>query len=178
NCKQLYTREEELAAQIRKVIQKVSLCDDWTKRIIEQLEKDKNGVVQSSRPQQQNLEAKLIDIDNKINKLTDIYIEGAISKEEYQKKKEFLINEKRETQEALRDFAAVGNNWFEQAREPVTSLHRAHYAITEGNLESQKEFLKKIGSNFILKERRLVFSTEASFRPLFEAAPYHNWRRG
>ena len=178
NCKQLYTREEELAAQIRKVIQKVSLCDDWTKRIIEQLEKDKNGVVQSSRPQQQNLEAKLIDIDNKINKLTDIYIEGAISKEEYQKKKEFLINEKRETQEALRDFAAVGNNWFEQARELVTSLHRAHYAITEGNLESQKEFLKKIGSNFILKERRLVFSTEASFRPLFEAAPYHNWRRG
>jgi hypothetical protein len=55
-------------------------------------------------------------------------------------------------------------------------LNRAEYAVKEGNLESQKEFLEKIGSNFILKERRLNFSTEASFRPLFEAAPYPYWR--
>jgi hypothetical protein len=48
--------------------------------------------------------------------------------------------------------------------------------VEEGNLESQKEFLEKIGSNFILKERRLNFSAEASFRPLFEASPYPNWR--
>ena len=32
NCTQKYVREEELAAQIKSFIQKVSLCDDWTKR--------------------------------------------------------------------------------------------------------------------------------------------------
>ena len=42
NCSQKYVREEELAAQIRSFIQKVSLCDDWTKKFIGQLEKDKN----------------------------------------------------------------------------------------------------------------------------------------
>ena len=178
NCKQKYVREERLAAQIYKVIQKVSLCDDWTKRILEQLEKDKNSGVQSSRPQQQNLQAKISEIENKINKLIDIYIEGAISKEEYQRKKEFFINEKRQLQESLQDFAAGGNNWFEQAKAFVTSLNRAHCAISEGNLEFQKEFLKKIGSNFILKERRLVFSTEGTFRPFLKDAPYTDWRRG
>ncbi|MFH1640692.1 MAG: recombinase family protein, partial [Candidatus Omnitrophota bacterium] len=176
NCKQRYTREEVLAAQIRKVIQKVSLCDDWTKRIIEQLEKDKNSGIQSSLSQQQNLQARLSDIENKINKLIDIYIEGAISKEEYQKKKENFIAQKKELQEALQDFAAGSNNWFEQAKGFVTSLNRAHCAVAEGNLESQKEFLKKIGSNFILKERRLVFSSEAPYRGLLEADPYLNWR--
>jgi len=35
---------------------------------------------------------------------------------------------------------------------------------------------KRLVKNFILKERRLNFSTEASFRPLFEAAPYPCWR--
>ena len=178
NCKQRYTREEELAAQIKKAIQKVSLCDDWTKRILYQLEKDKNSCVQSSRPQQQNLQAKLSDIENKINKLIDVYIEGAISKEEYQKKKESLIAQKKELQETLQDFAAGGNNWFEQAKELVTSLNRAHCATSEGNLESQKEFLKKIGSNFILKERRLVFSSAAPYRGLLLGAPYLDWRRG
>ena len=178
NCKQKYVREEVLAAQIRKVIQKVSLCDDWTKKILEQLEKDKNSSVQSSRPQQQNLQAKITELENKINKLIDVYLEGGLLLEEYQRKKENFINEKKKLQETLQDFAAGGNNWFEQAREFVTSLNRAHCAIAEGNLESQKDFLKKIGSNFILKERRLVFSSEAPYRGLFLDAPYLTWRWG
>ncbi len=78
-------------------------------------------------------------------------------------------------QEKAGDFADEGNNWFEQARRFVTTLNEGSYAIDEGNLESQKEFLKKIGSNCILKERRLNFSTEGTFRPVLEAAPYHSW---
>jgi len=35
---------------------------------------------------------------------------------------------------------------------------------------------KRLVKNFILKERRLNFSTEARFRRLFEAAPYPYWR--
>ena len=176
NCPKKYLREERLAAQIRKVIQKVSLCDDWTKRILEQLEKDKNSVLQSSRPQQQNLEVKIKALDDKISKLIDVYLEGNLTLQEYQAKKESFINEKKKMQEAARDFAAGGDNWFEQAKEFVTSLNRADYAIREGNLESQKEFLKKIGSNFILKERRLVFSSEAPYRGLLQSAQFLNWR--
>jgi hypothetical protein len=48
--------------------------------------------------------------------------------------------------------------------------------MEEGNLESQKEFLEKIGSNFILKERRLNFPTEGTFRPFLKGAPFLNWR--
>ena len=178
NCKQKYVREEELAAQIKSVIQKVSLCDDWTKKILEQLEKDKNSGVQSSLPQQQNLEVKIKEIDARISKLIDVYIAESLTLEEYQAKKEAFINEKRKLRDDLQNFAAGANNWFEPAMDFVTLLNSAHCAMEEGNLESQKEFLEKIGSNFILKERRLNFSTEVAFRPLFEAAPYPCWRRG
>ncbi len=54
-CRQKYIREEELAKQVKRYIQKVSLCDDWTKKILRELEKDKFKDVQSSRPHQQNL---------------------------------------------------------------------------------------------------------------------------
>ena len=152
------------------------MCDDWTHKILEQLEKDKNGDVQSSLPQQQNLEVKIKEIDAKISKLIDVYLAESLTLEEYQTKKEALINEKRKLQDDLRNFAAGGNNWFEPAREFVTSLNRARCAIEEGNLESQKEFLEKIGSNFILKERRLVFSSEAPYRGLLQSAPFPTWR--
>jgi DNA invertase Pin-like site-specific DNA recombinase len=176
NCKQKYVREEELAAQIAKFIQKVSLSDKWAKQIIEELERDRNSSLLSTQSQQQNLEVKVKDVESKISKLIDVYLEGSLSLEEYQAKKESFINEKKKLQESSRDFAAGSNSWFEPARDFVTLLNRAEYAVKEGNLESQKEFLEKIGSNFILKERRLNFSTEGTFRPLFEAAPYPYWR--
>ncbi|MDP2831287.1 MAG: hypothetical protein Q8O02_03475 [Candidatus Omnitrophota bacterium] len=152
------------------------MCDDWTKKILEQLEKDNNSSVQSSLPQQQNLEVKVKEIDTKISKLIDVYLAESLTLEEYQTKKEAFINEKRKLQDDLRDFAAGANNWFEPAREFVTSLNSAHSAMEEGNLESQKEFLEKIGSNFILKERRLNFPTEGTFRLFFKDAPFLSWR--
>ncbi|MDP2921470.1 MAG: recombinase family protein [Candidatus Omnitrophota bacterium] len=176
NCSQKYIREEELSKQVRSILQKVSLCDDWTANILKELEKDKLEAVQSSRPHQQNLRDTIINVDNKINKLIDMYLENSLSLEEYQKAKEKLINEKKTLQESLKDFADGGDNWFEQAKDFVTTLNRIDCVVREGNLESQKEFLEKIGSNFILKERRLVFSTEGTFRPFLQDAPYPNWR--
>ena len=175
SCSQKYVREEELAKQICSIFQKVSLCDDWTAKILKELEKDKVKNVQSSRPHQQNLEREIKDIDNKISKLIDVYLEGNISLEEYKKKKEDLINKKKGLEEKLQDFADGDNNWFEQARNFVTLLNKAGCVASDGNLESQKELLEKIGSNFILKERRLIFSTEKIFHHFFSDAPYHDW---
>jgi hypothetical protein len=152
------------------------LSDERTKRIIEELERDRNTSLLSTQSQQQNLEVKVKEVESKMSKLIDVYLEGSLSLEEYQAKKEDFINEKKKLQEALQDFAAGGNNWFEQAKDFVTSLNRAHCAIAEGNLESQKEFLEKIGSNFILKERRLVFSTGSPYRGFLLDAPYLTWR--
>jgi site-specific DNA recombinase len=175
-CSQRYVREEDLAIQIQAILQKVSLCDDWTTKILRELETDRQSDVQSSRPQQQNLQKEIADIDAKISRLIDVYLEGGLSADEYKRKKEALLAKKKELQESMKDFAAGGNNWFEQARQFVTLLNKGSYALREGNLESQKEFLQKIGSNFILKERRINFSSEGTFRHYLSNAPFTKWR--
>ena len=176
-CSQKYIREESLIKQIRGIFQKVSLCDDWTSKIIRELEKDKQRDVQSSHPHQQNLKHRIDTVDIKINKLLDLYLEGNLAQEEYKKKKAELLNKKKELQETMRDFADGDNNWFEQARDFVTLLNRAGYVSRGGNLESQKEFLEKIGSNFILKERRLIFSAENSLAEYLKHTPFSTWWR-
>ncbi|MFH1397562.1 MAG: recombinase family protein [Candidatus Omnitrophota bacterium] len=170
-----YVREEGLATQIQDYVQKVSISDDWTDNILRELEKDKEQFGQSSLTHLQNLKSRISEIDNKISKLIDLYLEGSLTLKEYNFKKNRFINEKENLQEEIKDFADEGNNWFEQARRFVTTLNEGSYALREGNLESQKEFLKKIGSNCILKERRLVFSTEGTFRPILDNAPYLTW---
>ena len=172
---QKYVREEALAQQFKDYIQKVSLSDDWSENILRELDKDKEQFSQSSHTHLQNLKVRINEIDGKISKLIDLYLQDNLSLEEYNLKKNELVNLKKDLQEKAGDFADEGNNWFEQARRFVTTLNEGSYALRGGNLESQKEFLKKIGSNCILKERRLNFSTEGTFRPVLEAAPYHSW---
>jgi len=177
NCSQKYIREEALIKQIQGIFQKVSLCDDWTNNILKELEKDRFRDIQSSHPHQQNLKTKISDLDIKINRLIDLYLEGNISKEEYTKKKIELLNKKKDLQEFMRNFADGDNNWFERTKNFVTTLNEASYILRRGNLESQKEFLEKIGSNFILKERRLCFSAEGTLRRYLSHAPFADWWR-
>jgi DNA invertase Pin-like site-specific DNA recombinase len=87
NCKQKYIREEELATQIRAVIKKVSLSDDWAQNILSELDKDKEQFAQSSLTHLQNLKKSLSEIEAKISRLIDIYLEGTLTLEEYQLKK-------------------------------------------------------------------------------------------
>ncbi len=178
NCSQKYIREEALASQIRSTLQKVSLCDDWTAKILRELEKDKNEAVQSSRPDRQKIERDIIAIDDKVSKLIDLHLDGTVSAEEYRKKKEEFLNKKKDLQERLLCFGGRADNWFERAKDFVTDLNKVSYALGEGNLELQREYLEKIGSNFILKERRLIFSTEGTLRHYLSNAPFPTWRRG
>jgi DNA invertase Pin-like site-specific DNA recombinase len=116
-CKQKYIREEGLAAQIRVILQKVSLCDDWTAKILRELEKDKNEAVQSSRPDRQKIERDITAIDDKVSKLIDLHLEGTVSAEEYRHKKEELLNKKKDLQEKLSFFGGRDDKWFERAKD-------------------------------------------------------------
>ncbi len=91
-CTQKYIREEKLTKQIRSIFQKVSLCDDWTTKILRELTKDRNKAVQSSRPVRQKIEREISTIDSRVDKLIDLHLDGSVSAEEYRKKKEGLLN--------------------------------------------------------------------------------------
>ena len=98
DCKQKYVREEVLAAQIRTIIQKVSLSDDWAQNILRELDKDKEQFAQSSLTHLQNLKKSLSEIEAKISRLIDVYLEGTLTLEEYQLKKEKPMLAKKELQ--------------------------------------------------------------------------------
>ena len=105
---QKFIREEALAHQIKDYIQKVSLSDDWLDNILRELEKDKDKSSQSSLTHLQNLKSRINEIDAKISKLIDLYLQGPLLLEEYNLKKNELVNLKKDLQEKMRDFAAGG----------------------------------------------------------------------
>ena len=131
------------------------------------------------------MKGKIPEIKAKLERLLDAHLEGLIDKAEYLPKKEALLKSKVELEEKLKQLEQGATGWLEPCREFLEAAHQAHQMAADGNgstyspqvLESQKEFLKKIGSNFRLAAKSLVFSYLPPWR-LVATPDFSNLRKG
>ena len=181
-CDEKYLREENLVEQMKGIIQKVSLPDDWANNMLAEIDKEKEQAKLESLSFVQNLQKEKIEIEQKMDKLLDLFIEGkGISPEEYQVKKSKLLNEKQDILGKMRDFEQKGNNWLEPMKEMILASSQAKILLSQSDNQEIRAFLKNIGSNFILKDKKFQFALKIGWRALAESEPtktFPNWRRG
>ena len=175
-CDQRYAREELIAEQMKALIQKVALSDDWSNNMLNKLDEEKAQAKSETKVLVQNLADQKAEVEQKLNRLLDLYIEGkAISPEEYQAKKREYLDRKADIQQKVRDFELTGNNWLEPMRKLILSSCQAKILISENNPDKISTFLKNIGSNFILKDKKFQFEGKIGWRPLLKNAPFKGW---
>ena len=182
-CSQnVFTREEKISSQVKTEIQKVSLPDDWAKNMLLELDKEKEQAKKESEVFVQNLQNQKAEIEQKIENLLNLYIEGKwLTIEEYQAKKQKLLNEKLDTEQKIRDFERMGNNWLEPIREMIFEAKQAKILLSQGDNQQILTFLKNVGSNFILKDKKFNFAFKIGWRARVAGEPnasFSNWRRG
>ena len=158
-----YLREENLIEQIKSFLQKVSLSSQDTEKVLAKLEKDEQKAKEQAKIAVQNLKKELVEIETKLEKLLDVYLNEVISTEEYTSRKQKILTRKLELQERIRDFEQKGLSWLEPAREFVLKLNYAEKLLNSENYPEMKTFLKNIGSNHILQNQKLYFSWKIPF---------------
>jgi len=158
-----FLREEALIEQIKTYLQKVSLSSQDTKKVLSELEKDELKAKEQTKIIVQNLKKELTEIEIKLEKLLDVYLNEVISTEEYTSRKQKILTRKLELQEKIRDFEQKGLSWLEPAREFVLKLNYAEKLLNSENYQEMKTFLKNIGSNHILQNQKLIFSFNFPF---------------
>ncbi|MEK7117320.1 MAG: recombinase family protein, partial [Patescibacteria group bacterium] len=158
-----FLREEDLISQIKTYLQKVSLSSQDTKKVLAELEKDELKAKEETKILVQNLKKELGEIELKLEKLLDVYLNEVIFTEEYTTRKQKILTHKLELQEKIRDFEQKGLSWLEPAREFILKLNYAEKLLKSENKEEMKTFLKNIGSNHILQNQKLIFSFKFPF---------------
>jgi hypothetical protein len=165
-CSQKYVREELITSQIQNEIKKVSLPDDWTKWMIAENAKDRQSEVQSSTLFADSIKADISLLDSKIEKLMNAYLENALSLDEYRDMKNKLVNEKQLLKEKLSAFEQKANNRFELTEK---FLKYNIELANEGTNEEKLHLFKKVGSNFQIKDRTVLFEPRGAWRILSES---------
>jgi len=165
-CSQRYIKEENLAEQISKILQKVSLPNSWTKKMIAKLDEEKEVSIRADFSFAQNLKFQIREYEEKLDKLLDLQLSGAISTEEYTQKKQKILNQKIEISEKLRDFEKNENGWLERARNFILTSNGAKIIAHQDNLQKKREFLQKVGSNIVLADQNIKYFPRGAWKIL------------
>ena len=165
-CSQKYVREELITSQIQNEIKKVSLPLDWTEWMIAENAKDRQSEVQSSTLFADSIKADISLLDSKIEKLMSAYLESALSLEEYREAKNKLVNQNQLLKEKLSAFEQKANNRFELTEK---FLKYNMELANEGTNEEKLHLFKKVGSNFQIKDRTVLFEPRGAWRILSES---------
>ena len=184
-CQEKYLREESLLAQIKNFLQKVSLSSHDTGKVLAALDQEETQARQQAKAEAVNLKDQLAQIEAKLQKLLDVYLENALTQQEYAAKKEKLIAEKVRFEEKIAEIEQKGTSWLEPAREFVLSLNQATKLIESENKAEMTTFLKNIGSNCILGNRQFKFSPKIPYDLVAERSEatsktlqFSDWLRG
>jgi len=168
-CLQKYTREELITSQITESIKKVSLPLDWANWMIVENEKDRQSENQSSEIFSQKTKDEISLLDSKIEKLMNLYLENGLSIEEYRDSKNVLVNQKQHLKEKLSNFEKKSHNRFELTEKflktNITNIELANDRTNEENLH----LFKKVGSNFEIKDRTLLFEPRGAWKTLLDS---------
>jgi DNA invertase Pin-like site-specific DNA recombinase len=165
-CEQKYVREELITSQINEEIKKVSLPLDWTEWMIAENAKDRQSEVQSSTLFVDSIKAEISLLETKIEKLMTAYLESALSLEEYRDGKNALVASKQLLKEKLSAFEQKANNRFELTEKFLK--YNMELANDRTNEENTHLF-KKVGSNFLIKDRTVLFEPRGAWKTLLDS---------
>ena len=168
-CLQKYVREELITSQIAESIKKVSLPLDWAQWMIADNNKDRQSEVQSSEIFSQKTKDEISLLDSKIEKLIGLYLENGLSMEEYRETKNKFMNEKQLLKEKLLAFEKKSHNRFELTDKFLKANINNMELANEGTNEEKLHLFKKVGSNFQIKDRTVLFEPRGAWRTLSDS---------
>ena len=147
-----YLREEKLLDQVKKIVEEVSLPDDWANPMLEQLKKEKFENLKEHQVAITELRDERVRIDGKLNDLLDLKLDGALDIEEYVAKKNTFVSQKAKLDEKISELERNPSSRLEPLEDMIIRSREAKKLVSNEDWRGCAAFVKLIGSNVLLKE--------------------------
>ena len=168
DCSQNYLREESLEQQLRAIVAKSALPDSWAKLWLERLYKEGTEEKTNNENRVTKFSSEVQEIDKKLDRLLEGYLDQIIDPQIYQQKKNELVELKIKLKEKMTSISKNGSEWLEPMREFINvAADAAKTARAENNSQELKFLAQKVGSNYTLLNRQLFCQFKKGFAEVF-----------
>ena len=154
-CAEPCVREEVLAQQLSEILSNYAMPSPWVKEFNLCMEEDKKTANRESSMIISDLQNKVCNLSEKIERLLDVYLAQDIDRETYLKERSKFFSERKTIQEKIQKLETDATVWLEPMREWVETVSTLDEIVKRNDLPQRKLTLQKIfGSNLILHDKK------------------------
>jgi len=148
-CPTKTMREEALAELLRESIRRASIPEDWADRMLAEVETWKRDEEAKQAEVVAGQKAELDQMQERLDRLLDAYIEGILDKDEFAARKEQYVNRKAELTDSVARFESGGASRLEPLVSFITDSRQARYEAESDNLTDLRKWHNRVGSNLL-----------------------------
>ena len=170
-CDESCIRQKDLDKQISSLIEKFSLRSDWAEKLLKMTEAEKAKSAQSVFAFVQDKQREVRNIQIKLQRLLDGYLDQDIERETYRQEKQKLLLKKKTLEEKIIETEQKQNDWLEPLSGWVVYAQNLSKIARDSDLLAKKVAVKEIfGSNLRLASRALRGEPNFPFSATLRAA--------
>jgi DNA invertase Pin-like site-specific DNA recombinase len=170
-CDEKPVNENHLAQQVEEFISHIAMPNDCYKKLQERTKQWADEDTKNSKVALQGLSTELTSIQNKLNQLLDLQLDGEISVAEYKNKKNTLIEKKANLEDQKAKVLAKGSIWVEPLEDWMKTCNQAAQSLKSQNFQEMNRILQKIGLNHRISKKKLDIQFVKPYDFLFEIQP-------
>ena len=154
-CPEPHIRQEVLDEQLSDLLNKYALSDSWAVALNELLADDERKAEQSTGVFITEAQERIGNLQGKLRRLLDSYLEQDIEREIYLAKKAELMSEKKTLEEQNSKLTLANNIWVEPMKKWIEKADSVCKITASDDLLTKKSLCLEIfGSNLFLKNKK------------------------
>jgi site-specific DNA recombinase len=161
-----YINETELEKQIIELLSNITILPEFKDWAIEILKREHTAEVFCREDVQRSYQQNINEVQRRMDVLLDLRLNAEINNETYQTKNEKLQKERQDLDKNLKTVFERADNWLETAEKAFGFACHAREIFLTGDLKTKREILMALGSNFLMKDGKLMITRHLWLEPI------------
>jgi len=166
SCPGTIVREEVIAGTIEGALQRLSFSPEEKAYLSERITELKADWIKDRERTLQTLKLRTEQVIDRLNRLTDAYLDQALEKEMFEERKAALIAERRMLEDQMRDYEANRKSVPEEIQRCVELAGNAYSLYQGADHAKRRRLLRIITSNCTITHKSLEFVYQTPFREI------------
>lgn len=166
-CSQPYLNAEEMNPQIKAYLSSMKLDPGFAGWIKGVLKRRNQQQFETAKKSKELISKNLINLDKRKEVVCKMRIDGLIDEKEYQKKIKEILNEESQLNQEMSN--ETSEHWTKVIEATINFAGKMTELFEKGDVPTKQMILKILGSNIVLKNKKLEITPKSAFLFLSQA---------
>ena len=165
-CRKVLIREDTFASALEERLKSIEFHEDEKAYLRDRLQALKSSWATDRENAIQAAKLRIEKVTERLNRLTDVYLDQALDKAMFEERKASLLGERRALEDKIRDYEANQRSIPEEIEKCVELAGSAYSLYRSASYDKKRRLFRILMSNCTIREKRLDFTWQIPFREI------------